>query len=197
MDFKNLEEVMSLLEQWVSEKTGKALTAVETEIIKQSLEDKTYEQMEIRGYSTAYIKTVVSPKLWKQLSEVAGTPVNKKNCQLVLKGILAEFENKSQLKLPEIQESEVDQSITEDSSRIAPLSTPMNPHFIGRENAIAHLKTKINQGAKVILIQAAAGIGKTTLATEFLKNQNFDKILYLTMAKERETISPVETIVEE
>lgn len=72
-----------------------------------------------------------------------------------------------------------------------------NINFIGRENAIAHLKTKINQGAKIILIQAAAGIGKTTLATEFLKNQNFDKILYLTMAKERETISPVETIVEE
>lgn len=72
-----------------------------------------------------------------------------------------------------------------------------NQNFIGRENAIAHLKTKINQGAKIILIQATAGIGKTTLATEFLKNQNFDKILYLTMAKERETISPIETIVEE
>ncbi|MEL0590397.1 MAG: ATP-binding protein [Planktothrix rubescens PR222] len=197
MDFKNIEEVMSLLEQWVSEKTGKALTPVETEILKQSLEDKTYDQMEIRGYSTAYIKRVVSPKLWKHLSEVAGTPVNKKNCQLVLKGILAEFENKSQLKLQEIQEFEVDQSVTENCSRIAPQSTPMNPYFIGRENAIAHLKTKINQGAKIILIQAAAGIGKTTLATEFLKNQNFDKILYLTMAKERETISPIETIVEE
>ncbi|WP_027249349.1 tetratricopeptide repeat protein [Planktothrix agardhii] len=77
--------------------------------------------------------------------------------------------------------------------------TPLIPNhnFIGRENAIAHLQTKINQGAKIILIQAAAGIGKTTLATEFLKNQNFDKILYLTMAKERENISPVETIVEE
>ena len=197
MDFKNIEETMSLLEQWVSEKTGKALTPVETEILQQSLEDKTYEQIEIQGYSMAYIKTMVSPKLWKHLSEVAGTPVNKKNCQLVLKGILAEFENKSQLKLQEIQESEVGQSVTENSSRIAPLSTPMNHHFIGRENAIAHLKTKINQGAKIILIQAAAGIGKTTLATEFLKNQNFDKILYLTMAKERETISPIETIVEE
>ena len=197
MDFKNIEETMSLLEQWVSEKTGKALTPVETEILQQSLEDKTYEQIEIQGYSMAYIKTMVSPKLWKHLSEVAGTPVNKKNCQLVLKGILAEFENKSQLKLQEIQESEVGQSVTENSSRIAPLSTPMNHHFIGRENAIAHLKTKINQGAKIILIQAAAGIGKTTLATEFLKNQNFDKILYLTMAKERENISPVESIVEE
>ncbi|WP_254174835.1 NB-ARC domain-containing protein [Planktothrix pseudagardhii] len=197
MNFQNIEEVMSLLEQWVSEKTGKALAPVEIGILQQSLEGKTYEQMEIRGYSVAYIKTVVSPKLWKQLSEVAGTPVNKKNCQLVLKGILEEFENQSQLKLQEIQEFEVDQSVTENYSRIAPQSIPMNPHFIGRENAIAHLKTKINQGAKIILIQAAAGIGKTTLATEFLKNQNFDKILYLTMAKEKETISPVETIVEE
>jgi tetratricopeptide (TPR) repeat protein len=72
-----------------------------------------------------------------------------------------------------------------------------NINFIGRESAIAHLKTKINQGAKVILIQAAGGIGKTTLATEFLKNQNFDKILYLTMMQERENISPAKTIVEE
>ena len=44
--------------------------------------------------------------------------------------------------------------------------------FVSTANAF------ILQGAKIILIQAAAGIGKTTLATEFLKNQNFDKILY-------------------
>ncbi|NJL90013.1 MAG: ATP-binding protein [Coleofasciculaceae cyanobacterium SM2_1_6] len=42
-----------------------------------------------------------------------------------------------------------------------------NPEFIGREGAFAELHTKIRQGAKVIVIQAPGGVGKTTLAQEF------------------------------
>ncbi|MDB9513360.1 tetratricopeptide repeat protein [Kamptonema animale CS-326] len=73
----------------------------------------------------------------------------------------------------------------------------LNLNFIGRENAIAHLNTRINQGAKVILIQAPGGVGKTTLAQEYLKSQGFDLILELLMAKEKENITLVESVIEE
>ncbi|HLO51396.1 MAG TPA: tetratricopeptide repeat protein [Kamptonema sp.] len=70
-------------------------------------------------------------------------------------------------------------------------------NFVGRENAIARLNTLIRQGSKVILIQAPGGVGKTTLAQEYLKSQGFDLILELLMAKEKENITLVESVIEE
>jgi len=72
-----------------------------------------------------------------------------------------------------------------------------NPNFVGRENAIAYLNTRIKQGSKIILIQAPGGVGKTTLAQEYLKSQGFDLILELLMAKEKENITLVESVIEE
>ncbi|MEH2409636.1 LuxR C-terminal-related transcriptional regulator [Nostoc sp.] len=49
-----------------------------------------------------------------------------------------------------------------------------NPDFVGRENAIAHLDNFVNEGAKVILIHAEGGIGKTTLATKWFELQGLE-----------------------
>lgn len=49
-----------------------------------------------------------------------------------------------------------------------------NSDFVGREDAIAHLNTLVNEGAKVILIQAEGGIGKTTLATKWFELQGLE-----------------------
>lgn len=80
----------------------------------------------------------------------------------------------------------------------APKATPClsNLSFVGRENAIAHLNTLIRQGSKIILIQAAGGIGKTTLAEQFLYSQGFELVLKLPMAKEKENIQLVESVIE-
>ncbi|MCT7953007.1 tetratricopeptide repeat protein [Ancylothrix sp. C2] len=71
-----------------------------------------------------------------------------------------------------------------------------NLSFVGRENAIASLNTLIRQGSKIILIQAAGGIGKTTLAEQFLHTQGFELVLELRMAKEKENIRSVESVIE-
>ncbi|MEG4459006.1 AAA family ATPase [Microcoleus sp. N9_A1] len=72
-----------------------------------------------------------------------------------------------------------------------------NQNFVGREEAIAQLNTRINQGAKIIVIKASGGIGKTTLARQYLRSQGCDLVLEIPMAKETENITPVESVIEE
>ncbi|MCC3435987.1 MAG: tetratricopeptide repeat protein [Microcoleus sp. PH2017_05_CCC_O_A] len=78
---------------------------------------------------------------------------------------------------------------------IAHPSVP-NQNFVGREGAIASLNTHINQGAKIIVIQATGGVGKTTLAHEYLNSQGFDLVLDLPMAKEKDNIQLVDSVIE-
>jgi tetratricopeptide (TPR) repeat protein len=75
---------------------------------------------------------------------------------------------------------------------------PSIPHhnFVGREGAIARLNTHINQGAKIIVIQAAGGVGKTKLAEEYFYSQGFELVIHLPMAKEKENIQLVESVIE-
>jgi tetratricopeptide (TPR) repeat protein len=71
-----------------------------------------------------------------------------------------------------------------------------NQNFVGREGAIARLNTHINQGAKIIVIQAAGGVGKTKLAEEYFNSQGFELVIHLQMAKEKENIQLVESVIE-
>jgi tetratricopeptide (TPR) repeat protein len=69
--------------------------------------------------------------------------------------------------------------------------------FVGREGAIADLNALVKEGKKLILIQAEGGVGKTTLARHYLETQGFDIVIEYPMAKERQNISSVESVVEE
>ncbi|WP_293349052.1 MULTISPECIES: tetratricopeptide repeat protein [unclassified Microcoleus] len=77
-----------------------------------------------------------------------------------------------------------------------PAQKPSSADFVGRKTALADLNTLIDR-AKIIVIQAAGGVGKTTLASEYLKSQRFDLVIDIQMAKEKESITPVESVVEE
>jgi hypothetical protein len=55
--------------------------------------------------------------------------------------------------------------------------------FFGRERDFKYI-TKLAEGErKIIVIQAAGGVGKSILAHEYLKSQEYDEILKLTMPK--------------
>lgn len=69
--------------------------------------------------------------------------------------------------------------------------------FVGDEGAIASLNTRITQGAKITVIQAHGGVGKTTLARQYLNSQGFDLVLDIPIAKEKENITPIENVIEE
>ncbi len=70
-------------------------------------------------------------------------------------------------------------------------------NFFGRDDDLARLNTLINQHQKMIVIQAPGGLGKTTLARQYLDNQGFDLVLSLEIAREAENITSVESVVEE
>lgn len=66
-----------------------------------------------------------------------------------------------------------------------------NTDFVGREEAIADLDKLVNEGAKVILIQAEGGVGKTTLTRKWFEHQGL-KVLELSVGTTPQTIYPAE-----
>jgi hypothetical protein len=66
-----------------------------------------------------------------------------------------------------------------------------NTDFVGREEALAALDKLAREGAKVILIQAEGGVGKTTLARKWFEYQGL-KPLELSVGTTPQTIYPAE-----
>ncbi|MEH2125001.1 NACHT C-terminal helical domain 2-containing protein [Nostoc sp.] len=73
-----------------------------------------------------------------------------------------ELLNQNTSELPQTENFSEDKTISE------------NRDFVGREDAIAHLNNLVNEGAKVILIHAEGGIGKTTLARKWFELQGLE-----------------------
>ncbi|MEZ2240355.1 tetratricopeptide repeat protein [Microcoleus sp.] len=121
-------------------------------------------------------------------------------CRLLLGCSYAEWGNQFAQKqydntLVKIHTSNPNSDFLEVEGPIAHPSIP-NQNFVGRDKAIASLNTHINQGAKIIVIQATGGVGKTTLAHEYLNSQGFDLVLDLPMAKEKDNIQLVDSVIE-
>lgn len=116
-------------------------------------------------------------------------------------GLRNEFPDQRQSKRPELialfakykpellNQNTSELSQTENFSEDKTISK--NPNFVGREDAIAHLNKLVNEGAKVILIQAEGGVGKTTLATQWFKHQGLD-YLELRVGTTRQNLQSVE-----
>ncbi|MBE9140831.1 formylglycine-generating enzyme family protein [Nodosilinea sp. LEGE 07088] len=122
MDF---EEIAVLVNQAAIEKKGRPLKSVEHLVLKGAWENKTYSDMAFReGYTEAYLKGDVGPKLWQLLEEIVDVPqihVTKRNIQSVLQswaaGTLAatdDLEEESALKLVITRQRKSAQYFTED-----------------------------------------------------------------------------------
>ncbi|TAD79846.1 MAG: helix-turn-helix domain-containing protein, partial [Oscillatoriales cyanobacterium] len=71
-----------------------------------------------------------------------------------------------------------------------------NPSFLGREADILELE-RLSQQHRVIVIQAGGGVGKSTLASHFLKAQFSNKVLEFPVAKETRYLAPASSFVDD
>ena len=181
----DIEAALELAKRLIVTQTGKPLDDLPTNILRGALEGKSLSEIaESYSCNESYAKEV-SSKLCKLLSAALGEPIAKRN-------LISTVEQRLRL---EKQNSEAGLIQVEGSIALPPAP---NLNFVGREEAIANLDTLIvEQGAKVIVIKAPGGVGKTTLAQEYLKSQGFDLVVELLMAKEKENITRVESAIEE
>ncbi|EGK90243.1 tetratricopeptide repeat protein [Microcoleus vaginatus PCC 9802] len=157
----------------------------------QGVQGRTYQQVaDSEGYGVGTVKDAAS-NLWKRLSALFGDgeKVKRDNLQAVVERFWRSY---SKLEPQSGQTVPAQVSLGLD----AELEIE-NPNFLGRFGAIEDLNTLVAQGAKVIVIQSAGGIGKTTLARQYLKSQGFDRTIELLMAKETENITALESAIEE
>lgn len=172
----NLEAVLLLVDELIFTGTGRHLSDLQNTILARVWQGQKYLNIALHyGCTEGHAKDVASA-LWKQLSEILGERVNKNNFRTVIKRFLLEKQN--------INVSLVSQE-------------NLDRNFLGREKEIDRLDNLIRQGNKIVVIQGEGGVGKTTLAQQYLKSQKFELVLELLMAKETQNIISVNSIVEE
>lgn len=81
----DIESISLFIEQLVRVKTGKSLSDIEREVLRESLSGKTYSEIALKSdYSRDYVSQNVAPKLWKLLSSLLKEKISKTNCLSVL-----------------------------------------------------------------------------------------------------------------
>ncbi|EKQ70533.1 tetratricopeptide repeat protein,Archaeal ATPase [Leptolyngbyaceae cyanobacterium JSC-12] len=190
------EESLKLVDSLVFNATSEHLSDLRTAVFRGSWEGQTYDEIAERlGYAEAYVKEE-GANLFRLLTEILGERVTKTNFRAALERYQTSLN--ASLPQPALDPNDPTRNGSKSNSTIAtPTASEIDPNFIGREAAIAHLNELVAQGNRIILIQGEGGRGKTTLARKYFKTQGFDYYLELWMAAERRNITLVESVVEE
>ncbi|MBW4490205.1 MAG: tetratricopeptide repeat protein [Trichocoleus desertorum ATA4-8-CV12] len=185
------EAVLAWVDTLVLTKTGQRLSDLQKTILHKVWQGHKYLEIATDyGCTEGHVKDVGSD-LWKFLSQQLGEKITKTNCRTALARY---FQTTSTT--PQISRTQPDFSAPPTfHPGVAPTTEPTN--FIGRTTAIAHLNRLATQGTKAIVIQGEGGLGKTTLAQQYLQTQEFEVVLELLMAKETQNITSAERVVEE
>jgi len=181
----NIEAAMVLIDQDVYRYTNKHLNDLQQAIVLNVWQGRKYwEIADEYGCTEGHAKDTGS-LLWQLLSAAWDIKVNKSNFRsLIIK------------RLQTIVEPELN-FVADLSNTLLESIPPKNIEFIDRQEAIANLEGFFQQNSKIVVLQGEGGVGKTTLAQQFLNSQDFDLTLEVLMAKETGNIIEVVSVVEE
>ena len=184
------EAVLVWLDTVIPSKTGEQLSELDRIILQQVWLGRKYlEIADFYGCTEGHAKDVGS-RLWKLLSKVMRQKITKSNCRRVLEKCFRKAGTISGL-------FDYQQNIPPTPLKEWGLCLAEDINFIGRSDAINRIDNLVNLGTKVIVIQGEGGLGKTTLAQQYLHSQEFDVVLELLMAKETQNITSAQRVVEE
>ncbi|MBD2229956.1 ATP-binding protein [Phormidium tenue] len=189
-------DAVELADRLVFTVTGRHLNDLQRTILHQVWHGQKYLDIaNTAGYTEGHIKDVAY-QMWRLLSRVTGEKVTKSTLKSALKRSLLKMG--IDVSGASAALGFTDATVQREALPVEePVFTQVNPSFVGRQEAIAHLTALIAQGDRTILIQGEGGLGKTTLAQHFLAQQSADLTLELLMAKDPADITPVEWVVEE
>ncbi|WP_414549864.1 NB-ARC domain-containing protein [Anabaena sp. CCY 0017] len=175
----NIDNGLKFAQGLIENHTTKPLSDSQMTVLRGSLEDKSYKEIYDAYKISVYYSREIGPLLWEKLSAALGVKVTKRNLRSVIERHLP----------PEKQQIFNVENLPRCNDEII--------YIVGRDEAISDINTLVSQRNKIILIQAAGGVGKSTLAKEYLNTQGFELVLQLEMAKDKENITAVESVVEE
>ena len=186
------EVALAWVDTLIVANTGEGLNTLQKHILQQVWQGRKYPEIAAYcGYTEGHVKDVGS-QLWRVLSQALGEKINKINCRAVLERCLhTSKENRGNQHATAFLIS-----ASFDKGSWGDLHAKQN--FVGRTEAIAHLDRLVSSGSQAIVIQGEGGLGKTTLAQQYLhKNFEFEVVLELLVAKETQNLTSAERVVEE
>ncbi len=188
-DFTILE-CLEIARRLVRQDTGKSLDAKQEIVLTKLFKDcrLTYDDIEFdSGYTSRTLKDS-GCELWQIFSRQLDIKVGK----TTFKSTLEQAWRDDRAHSPPTPEQPAQ---LQPSQNAVPQDVGMMTSLPGRDQDVADLDKLVSQRAKIILIKGEGGVGKSTLAKHYLASR-FHKVLDVHIARESESISPVESIVE-
>jgi DNA replication protein DnaC/DNA-binding MarR family transcriptional regulator len=160
----NFNQYLTIIDRLSMQQHGKRLAAIEREILAIAWEGGSYRQIESFQEQTVKNKAV---KLWKYLSQLLDTKVNKYNLRQVLEQLDVNSISPEQLIAPTIEHR-------------------TRAKFYGRATELRQLQHWVEADRhKLISIYGAKGIGKTTLVHQLVENlaPKLDRAIWISLAE--------------
>jgi NB-ARC domain len=160
----NFNQSLTILDRLSIQQRGRRLEPIEREILGVAWDGGSYRQIEVYQEQTVKNRAV---RLWKYLSELLSTKVNKYNLRQVLEELEIDYLS------PELA------TATVETSRIS------RSRFCGRLAELWQLQSWVeSEQRQLISISGMRGIGKTALVRKLVENltPNLDRVIWISLA---------------